>query len=262
MSFIERLKKNVSKGLRRKDVGGSQGNQDGEASPSTSISGGVSSMPTEAHRSPNSPAVAVKSQSTEKGDGKSSSDQNNPPLKSPDTNAQSTTADAAVKSEGQQKVKEPNLQHDPNLSQNLWNDAYHQLEEDEKELVTAYEKILVKVLTDQKLKDLKENEATNNSNGGTRDFSDELKKFKDNVSAELKDKTKRQMHMKMLVDSGSKKAADASKITKAVGQVAGAILKAKPVIDLVTQAVPQAAPAALPWAGVCLGLQVSNDIVL
>ncbi|KAI0388306.1 hypothetical protein F5Y17DRAFT_453334 [Xylariaceae sp. FL0594] len=45
-----------------------------------------------------------------------------------------------------------------------------------------------------------------------------------------------------------------------VGEVADFVLSAKALVDLVLQSVPQAAPAALPWAGVCLGLQVSSTL--
>ncbi|KAK3364935.1 hypothetical protein B0T24DRAFT_683586 [Lasiosphaeria ovina] len=51
----------------------------------------------------------------------------------------------------------------------------------------------------------------------------------------------------------------ASRITTGVGEVAGFILSAKGMVNLVLQSVPQAAPAALPWAGVCLGLQMLRN---
>jgi hypothetical protein len=68
----------------------------------------------------------------------------------------------------------------------------------------------------------------------------------DNVVAELKDPSKRQMHMKKLVEEGQAKVAKASKITRGVGDFANAILSVKPMIDLAIQNIPQAAPAALP----------------
>jgi hypothetical protein len=77
-------------------------------------------------------------------------------------------------------------------------------------------------------------------------------------SAKLKDSTMRQQHMKELVRKGQEKISKVSRITTGVGDVANFILSAKAMIDLVLQSVPQAAPAALPWAGVCLGLQVGN----
>ena len=74
------------------------------------------------------------------------------------------------------------------------------------------------------------------------------------VSTELKDPTKRQMHMKKLVEEGQAKVFTASNITKRVGDVAQFIFSAEGLVDSAIQSIPQ---AALPWAGVCVGLQVS-----
>lgn len=192
-----------------------------------------------------------------------------------------------------QPVTESGVQQDLDPSEKLWNDAYDSLEKDEDKLVEAYRNTLAEVLVDEELKDLKAKKATDTSAAGANDVLAELKdlkaeildKIKDpkaqkatdtsaagasDVSAEreglkakildeLKDQTKRQMHMKMLVENGKAKVAKASKITKAVDDFAKAILSVKPIIDPVIQYTPQAAPAALPWAGVCFGLQVSNN---
>lgn len=77
----------------------------------------------------------------------------------------------------------------------------------------------------------------------------------DEVPAEFNDPTKRDTYMKKLVEEGRAKISTASKITKGVGDVAKFILSAKGMIDMAIQNVPQ---AALPWAGVCVGLQVSS----
>lgn len=136
-------------------------------------------------------------------------------------------------------IKEPITQPAPALStsQRLWNAAYCSLEEDEgtAELVQLYVKTLTKALG-----------ATPQIASGT------------NVSTDLEDPSKRQMFMEKLVQEGKAKVAKASKITKRVGDFAEAILLVKPAVDLAIQNIPQAAPAALPWAGVCVGLQVSN----
>ena len=79
------------------------------------------------------------------------------------------------------------------------------------------------------------------------------------ISAELMDRNKRQMYMQKLVENGRAKIVETSKVTAAVGAIANGILKAKPIIDLVVKNTPQAAPAALPWAGVCIGLEVSSN---
>ncbi|RYP44524.1 hypothetical protein DL768_009019 [Monosporascus sp. mg162] len=121
-------------------------------------------------------------------------------------------------------------------SQKLWNAAYDRLETDNAEYVGPYVEILEKVL-----------------GGETRELSAA------DLSAKLKDPTTRQMHMKELVQKGQKKISRASRITTGVGEVADFILSAKGMVDLVLQSVPQAAPAALPWAGVCLGLQMLRN---
>lgn len=76
--------------------------------------------------------------------------------------------------------------------------------------------------------------------------------------AKLEDPTTRQKHIRELVKKGQKKISKASRITTGVGDVADFVLSTKEMVDLVLKSVPQAALAALPWAGVCLGLQVSN----
>jgi hypothetical protein len=75
------------------------------------------------------------------------------------------------------------------------------------------------------------------------------------VSAELNDRTKGRMHMEELVEEGLKKVSMAMKITQGLGAGPEFILSAKEVIDPAIGNIPQ---AALPWAGVCIGLQVST----
>jgi hypothetical protein len=75
------------------------------------------------------------------------------------------------------------------------------------------------------------------------------------ISAEFHDPTKRQMHMRRLVEEGGANISRASKIMTGVGDGADIVLSFKGIIDLAVQSVPQ---AALPWAGVCVGLQVSR----
>jgi hypothetical protein len=211
------------------------------------------------------------------------------------TDAQAGLADSRAKEP--RPATESGVEEDPNLSQKFWSDAYDFLEEDKdtKEL-EDYLNTLAEVLVDENFKELKAKKATDTSAAGAGDISAELKNLMANildelkhpeakkasdisaagagqgdvsVSAkrkilkakmlgELKDRTKRQMHMKILAEKGRMKAAKASKITKAVGDFAQATLLLKLVIDPVIQYKPQAAPAALPWAGVCIGLQVSS----
>ncbi|KAK4118127.1 hypothetical protein N657DRAFT_659742 [Parathielavia appendiculata] len=119
------------------------------------------------------------------------------------------------------------------VSERLWNAAYDSLEADNAELVMSYAKTLETVL---------------GANPGVA--SDP------NVLAELHNPTKRQMHMRRLVEEGRAKISRASKITNGVGGVADFVLSVKGIIDLAAQSVPQ---AALPWAGVCVGLQILRN---
>jgi hypothetical protein len=122
-------------------------------------------------------------------------------------------------------------------SQRVWNAAYDSLENDgdDAELVKSYIKTLAKVLGPK---------TPETSASGAGD-----------ISAKLRDPVKRQTYMEDLVKKGQAKIFLASKITKGVGDVAQFILSAKAMIDLAIQNIPQ---AALPWAGVCIGLQVST----
>jgi hypothetical protein len=122
-------------------------------------------------------------------------------------------------------------------SQRLWNAAYDGLENNEAELVGSYVKVLEAVLCSEASKDPASDVAS--------------------VAAELKDPSQRQAQMQKLVKEALAKIAKASKIANGAGDFVEAILSVKPMVDLAIQDMPQAAPAALPWAGVCIGLQVS-----
>jgi hypothetical protein len=151
------------------------------------------------------------------------------------TDAQADPAGTDPEAKKPQPVTESVVQL--SISQRLWNDAYDSLENDNEtaELVKAYTKTLTMVLKAEKASDTSASRASD-------------------VSTELKDPIQRQMHMKKLVKDGQAKVFTASNITKAVGDVAKFILSAKGLVDSAIQNIPQ---AALPWAGVCVGLQVS-----
>jgi hypothetical protein len=116
-------------------------------------------------------------------------------------------------------------------SQRLWNTAYDSLESgDSAKLVRAYIKILRTVLATEAAAD---------------------------ADASTEDPAERQRYMRKLVQDGQVKVAAAAKITRGLGDVAHFVLSAKVMIDLAIQNIPQ---AALPWAGVCVGLQVSARV--
>ncbi|RYP09139.1 hypothetical protein DL764_001466 [Monosporascus ibericus] len=113
-------------------------------------------------------------------------------------------------------------------SQRLWNAAYDSVERDDADLVGSYVKTLETVL---------------GAGPGAAPGTD--------ISAELHDPTKRQMHMKKLVEEGQSKISRATKTMNRPGEVADTILSIR--IDVAVQSVSQ---AALPWVGVCAGLQI------
>ena len=141
----------------------------------------------------------------------------------------------------------------------LWNEAYDKLEADEgtTKLANAYRETLAKLLTDQELRRRKEaRNVTDPSAANAKDDPAVRKAINAKILDELKVRDNRPKYMGEFVKEGQEKVAKASKRTVRVGAIANLILKAKPVADIVLQ-IPQAAPAALPWAGVCIGLEVS-----
>jgi hypothetical protein len=191
-------------------------------------------------KEPHQPVIASTVQDISKASSSNATQEQVPHSVLPVTDAQTGLAGADPGANEPQQLTESAVQQTPALStsQRLWNDAYDSLENgnDTAELVKSYMKTLTTVLKAEK--------APDTSASGASD-----------VSAALRDPTKRQMHMKKLVEEGQAKVSTASKITRGVGDVAQFILSAKGMIDLAIQNIPQ---AALPWAGVCVGLQVSN----
>ncbi|KAK3359288.1 WD40-repeat-containing domain protein, partial [Lasiosphaeria hispida] len=117
-------------------------------------------------------------------------------------------------------------------SQRLWDDAYNSLAEDKdtEELVGSYVNTLEEVLGD---KDSKISAAE--------------------VSVGLEDPKQRQTYMRKLVEKGQAKNSTSLKITQRLDGAAQFVHSVKRMIDLAIQNIPQ---AALPWAGVCIGLQI------
>jgi hypothetical protein len=137
--------------------------------------------------------------------------------------------------ESSSDVQQPTLDEvlQVSQSQQLWNQAYDALagDDDNAKLVTAYVKVLEEVLG------AKKGDSANGEN------------------AHLEDPAQRQQLMTKLVEQGRSKVSRSNKVMTRIADFSDAILSLKPLVDLVTS-VPQAAPAALPWAGVCVGLQV------
>ncbi|KAL5344830.1 hypothetical protein ACLOAV_010227 [Pseudogymnoascus australis] len=159
---------------------------------------------------------------------------------------------------------ESGVKEDHNLHQKLWNDAYDSLEKDEDsaKFVGPYMETLAEVLEEERANDTFPPRA---SNGSVKIEGRKAKKVSDgstagatDISAKLKDRTRRQEHMKKLVNDGKERVARASRITNAVGDVANTILLSKPIVDVV-MTIPRAAPAALPWAGFCVAIQMLSN---
>lgn len=163
--------------------------------------------------------------------------------------------------------QESGSQEDHNLHRKLWNDAYDSLEKDEDEakFVGPYMQTLVEVLEEERAKETFPPGADDGSAGvgqrSAKKVSDGSTSGATDILAKLKDRTRRQEHMKNLVNDGKERVARASRVTNAVGDVADTILLTKPIVDAVIT-IPQAAPAALPWAGFIVALQVSKHLLI
>lgn len=115
-------------------------------------------------------------------------------------------------------------------SQKMWNCAYDSLKEDSStvSLVESYVRTLRRVL----------------GTGNDTDAGDVVG---------LDDPDTRQGVLKKLVEAGQTKIATSSRVARGVGNVVEFIQGVKLIIDAAIGNIPQ---AALPWAGVCVGLQV------
>ncbi|KAF2665945.1 hypothetical protein BT63DRAFT_458310 [Microthyrium microscopicum] len=113
------------------------------------------------------------------------------------------------------------------FSQALWDDAYDSIKDEE--LLQNYNAVLRRYFEGDNKKDISVAEAIE-------------------ISAKLNKRSERQRYMEDLVASGKARIEKSSKVSKVVGDVANGILVLKPVMEIVLK-VPQAAPAALPWAG-------------
>lgn len=145
------------------------------------------------------------------------------------------TAKSAKRSAKRRDSADDDSDQGPSRSQQLWNDAYDILQDSSATagIVESYAETLTFAITGQ------EGEKPNVTSSS--------------LAADLRDPIKRQAHMRNLVCQGREKFASDSRVAQAVGDVAGFVLQARAVVDVAIKNVPQ---AALPWAGVCVGLQV------
>ncbi|PMD15918.1 hypothetical protein NA56DRAFT_323603 [Hyaloscypha hepaticicola] len=112
---------------------------------------------------------------------------------------------------------------------------------------------LAEVLVDKELEDLKVKDSAR--------AKAERMNLKKKILEELGDRTQRQARLNKIVEDGRNRVDKQDKQAKVIDgldALAQGVLKIKPAIDIVLQ-IPQAAPAALPWAGVCIGLQILSN---
>jgi hypothetical protein len=132
----------------------------------------------------------------------------------------------------------PEAKTSPGLStsQIIWNRAYDELAKDERtsDLVEGYMRIIRRA-TDP-------DGAVNEAVG-------------DDLLPDMNDPIRIQAMLKDAIKAGQAKIAKVGKAMNVVGNVVDLVNRFKGVIDVAVKANPQ---AALPWAGVCIGLQVGS----
>ncbi|KAK1237731.1 hypothetical protein MKX07_003567 [Trichoderma sp. CBMAI-0711] len=125
-----------------------------------------------------------------------------------------------------------NTSNVPNgLPERLWDHAYDELKISDAALVQAYEKILTRKLSGQ-------------------GFGSPVTTSDQNIIAQH-DTDARRIQMRQLIQEGLDKTAGEARIKQAFG--AAFVLYAKDRISAAIQAMPQ---AALPWTGICVGLEM------
>ena len=77
----------------------------------------------------------------------------------------------------------------------------------------------------------------------------------DDMMRDMNDPIRRQAILKDVIKAGQAKIDRVQKATNVVGKVVEFVNRFKGVIDVAVKTNPQ---AALPWAGVCIGLQVGS----
>jgi hypothetical protein len=151
-----------------------------------------------------------------------------------------------------QPSAKPETKQKKDRSIELWNDAYDQLEVEPESatIANAYKETLAELLTDDEV-----NSRTGSGAAGTRIDRASRSVIKAKILDGLKDRSRRQELMARFVKEGQEKTKTWKTVDR-VGRVADTILQAKPAVDVALH-IPHAAPAALPWAGICVCLKVS-----
>lgn len=125
------------------------------------------------------------------------------------------------------------------ISERIWNRAYDSIVagDETSELADKYLKALAVAL-----------------GPGSTDPSDSARP---ELPVDLHDSATRQTHMKMLIKEGQRRIARTTRVMEKIGTVIEFVQYAKGAIDVAVETNPQ---AALPWAGVCVGLEVSSRV--
>lgn len=124
----------------------------------------------------------------------------------------------------------------PSLQERLWNQAYDELKASEPKLVEAYERILSAGLR-QNYSSSITSESTENEIGRTRET--------------------RCRQMQQLVQEGLDRTRKEASIKQGIDEGLQAVQAVRGIVDKAVQAAPEAAVA---WVGVCLGLEVCDQL--
>jgi transposase-like protein len=156
--------------------------------------------------------------------------------KEPPKNIANVPSDTDVSTGAQKPSNTPEEKGSPDLSisQILWNRAYDELAKDKgtSDIVENYMRIIPKAIDPD------------------GDFNEAVS---DDIMRDMNDPIRRQAILKDSIKAGQARIARVQKATNVVGGVVELINRFKGVIDVAVKANPQ---VALPWAGVCIGLQV------
>lgn len=130
----------------------------------------------------------------------------------------------------------------------LWNKAFDALasEAETAEVAIAYKKTLAKVLIDEKL--------LSTARPSTTPSAADRVDTQATILNQLEDRSQRHELLARFVKEGQERV-KLSKTVERAGSFADAIMWLAPILNVVLQ-IPHAAPAAIPWAGVLVGLQV------